>query len=360
MISKKVIVFISLFISLNSCSNNIQSYQEVEKYQSQNISPSLNTFNHNQPILSLASNLSIKPIKTFSDSSEISTEAKNYIDIIIQHMETGFIRKNEIDWSFLKDEVYKSIKGAKTTNDTYIGVVKAINILNEKHTVFYTPDGQFLGISKLRSNFSPVKNMTQIPENFGYLKKPGFSGNKEQSKAFANDIRNSIISQDKKPLNGWVIDLRENGGGNMWPMLIGLYPILGQENQGYFKDSNNNIEPWNKIIEVFNKDFNLKKYTLKNNNPKIAVLFDETVASSGEATAIAFAGRRNTKSFGQPTAGYATANNTLPLSDGAKLILTSAYMLDRTKKIYSENVIPDIIVQNNSDTLKVAIEWLQM
>jgi hypothetical protein len=47
-------------------------------------------------------------------------------------------------------------------------------------------------------------------------------------------------------------------------------------------------------------------------------------ASSGEAIVVAFRGRPQTRSFGEPTDGVPTANDTFPLSDGALLVLTVA------------------------------------
>ena len=34
---------------------------------------------------------------------------------------------------------------------------------------------------------------------------------------------------------GWIVDLRQDGGGNMWPMLAGLQPFLGTGVLGYFQ-----------------------------------------------------------------------------------------------------------------------------
>src|SRR5437899_12878929 len=48
-----------------------------------------------------------------------------------------------------------------------------------------------------------------------------------------------------------------------------------------------------------------------------AVLTDESTASVGEAVAVAFIGRSNTRSFGQPTAGVPTGNVVYHLADGA-------------------------------------------
>jgi len=38
----------------------------------------------------------------------------------------------------------------------------------------------------------------------------------------------SCASADRDDLIGWIVDLRGNGGGNMWPMLAGVGPVLGE------------------------------------------------------------------------------------------------------------------------------------
>ena len=44
-------------------------------------------------------------------------------------------------------------------------------------------------------------------------------------------------------------------------------------------------------------------YVLRRQQPRVAVLSNVGIASSGEATLIAFRQRANTRSFGQPTCG---------------------------------------------------------
>ena len=48
-------------------------------------------------------------------------------------------------------------------------------------------------------------------------------------------------------------------------------------------------------------------YRLRRDRPRVAVLTDGGVASSGEATVIAFRGRPDSRSFGAPTCGVSTA-----------------------------------------------------
>ena len=49
-------------------------------------------------------------------------------------------------------------------------------------------------------------------------------------------IQDQIKIMDHPYNIGWIVDLRGNGGGNMWPMLAGIGPILGEGIAGYFID----------------------------------------------------------------------------------------------------------------------------
>jgi hypothetical protein len=63
------------------------------------------------------------------------------------------------------------------------------------------------------------------------------------------------------------------------------------------------------------------------------------------AVAVAFRGRPNTRSFGKPTQGKSTANQGVPLKDGATLVVTVATFQDRRGNVYGGPIIPDEIIE---------------
>jgi len=170
---------------------------------------------------------------------------------------------------------------------------------------------------------------------------------------------------------GWVVDLRGNLGGNMWPMVAGVGPIVGEGVLGYFVDPDSVVKTWTYESGSSRLDGAVATqasdpYDLLASDPPVAVLTDGHTASSGEATTIAFRGRPLAKSFGQPTWGVSTANRGFPLSDGAALILTVSTMADRLGVLYGNEVNPDQIVPvlktgdpATDQPLAEAITWLQ-
>jgi C-terminal processing protease CtpA/Prc len=145
-------------------------------------------------------------------------------------------------------------------------------------------------------------------------------------------------------------------------MLAGVGPVLGDGIAGYFIDADEVENSWgyqngasllNENPETQLDDF----YTLSSQNPKVAVLLDDGVASSGEVIAISFIGRENTRSFGSPTCGISTSNARFTLSDGAVLNLTTAFLADRNKNKFGIPVEPDEDVADE-DLIQSAIDWV--
>jgi peptidase, S41 family len=88
----------------------------------------------------------------------------------------------------------------------------------------------------------------------------------------------------------------------------------------------------------------------------VAILTSNVTASSGEATLLSFRGLENTRTFGQPSAGYASGNLIIDMPDGAGLMVTTANDVARTGEEFSEDPIaPDVSTDRPE---QAATEWL--
>lgn len=179
----------------------------------------------------------------------------------------------------------------------------------------------------------------------GYLAVPQFEGNQRLTLKFANAIQDRIRSLDVPGLKGWIVDLRLNQGGNMWPMLAGLGPLLDHGDLGSFESGSESVK-WSckdgKAMAGSETVVTIKPYRLKHSGLPIAVLTGGMTASSGEAIAISFVGMPNATLIGSPTQGLTTANNFETLSDGAIINLCEAVDADRTGKKYGVPIEPNI------------------
>jgi carboxyl-terminal processing protease len=168
----------------------------------------------------------------------------------------------------------------------------------------------------------------------------------QAGKQYALLAQETIRRTDQTAMCGWIVDLRNNLGGTVWPMLIGVGPILGEGVVGSFVLADGSKQQWiyrngqafldQKIQLAIGSAYHLKRLL-----PPVAVLTNGSTGSSGEAITVAFRGRPHTRSFGVPTIGVPTANYGYALSDGAVLELTTAFDADRTGRTYDSPIPPD-------------------
>jgi carboxyl-terminal processing protease len=304
------------------------------------------------------------PATPASPSGTPSAAVTTYLNSIIDLARAHSINRQTIDWTAYRNAVFAEAGGAQTIAELTPAIRVAITLLRDGHSSYRSASGATIFVS-LRSCSAPAPVALSPPSNIGWVAVGGFSGTIEQANAFARQIQDTIASRDRDDLIGWIVDLRSNGGGNMWPMIAGLGPILGEGPLGYFLAPTGAETLWeyrngSSISGGFAVTTVNPPYTLKRPAPRVAVLSDNRIASSGEATLIAFLRRPNTRSFGQATCGLSTANATHPLSDGATLTLTTSLMADRAKTPFGDSIPPDELIDDPTRTIQRATEWLQV
>jgi C-terminal processing protease CtpA/Prc len=101
-------------------------------------------------------------------------------------------------------------------------------------------------------------------------------------------------------------------------------------------------------------------YAVRGQHLPVAVLTSEQTASSGEAVAIAFRGRPNARSFGEPTRGLTSANESFELGDQATIHLTVALFADRTGAAYNGPIAPNVTVAGGAAQVQAtAAAWIE-
>lgn len=284
------------------------------------------------------------------------------INEISGHIKRYSLVKPFFDWKGFGDEI-ASVDASKYHPDSlmipYILLLrKYLTKGGDNHSFYFGPKAS-AGFKTTNSNLQ-MPTVKLIEGNIALINVPGIiSFNKGDVERFADTLRRQIAAFDKTGnIKGWIVDLRHNSGGTMWPMLAGLNPLMNDGIVGYFIDPHNKLTPWElsskKQSGVGKLDI---EYKCTDKNKKIAVLIDSLTGSSGEMTAIAFLGLPNVKTFGQPSYGATTANATIPLSNGGILLLATKYAADRNKLIYKGKITPDVLTKN-SETIAAAQEWI--
>lgn len=292
--------------------------------------------------------------------------ATDYINDLLNIMQANSINRDRISWPDFRAQVVQRASGAQTVADLSPAIVLALGLLGDHHSFYQAPGGGGLGNPGGPRCAAAPASLPALPADIGYVRIPAFSSSAAGAdRAFADAVQDQIRSRDAANLAGWIVDVRGNGGGNMWPMIAGVGPVLGDGVAGYFVPPSGPAMEWSlrsgaalsaggEIVRT------TTAYSLRGGGlPRVAVLTDNLVASSGEAVVVSFRGRPNTRSFGSATCGLSTANSGFRLSDGATLQLTTASMADRTRVNYGVPIAPDEGVGGDAEVVLRAIDWLR-
>ena len=310
-----------------------------------------------------ACSLTVEPAGTLV-APGMSPMARRYVDEFLGLLQAHAIHRQTIDWAALRAKAERLAPLAQTIVDTHPIIQDAMIGLRDGHSTFRASNGRFFYYPLRTCVRSNAGVPTALPASVGYVRVGTFAGGGPAGVAFADSIQAIIRAADRDGLSGWIVDLRGNGGGNMWPMLAALSPILGDELLGHFVDPAGVVTAWDvsggaaRLAGVV-QQVATSPYRLKRERPRVAVLTDNAVASSGEAVAIAFRARADTRTFGLATCGQSTANASFVLSDGSLLNLTVATMADRTRRAYGDQLPPDEPVADPDEMVRRAVAWLQ-
>jgi len=299
---------------------------------------------------------------------KISKENKEFVKEISKIVKENSLFSDSLNWKQIPEEL-KTLQFSNNDSLDHNLVlnyfIKKLRNVGDKHSLFLT-QGNINSIT--RKNSEPeLPESKYLESGIGYIKVPScMTFNKTKDKDFANSIRSQIRKLDiENEIIGWVVDLRNNGGGNIWPMVAGLNALMNDGTVGYtVRNGKKKQKEWKTENGKINYSKELiNTYKIKNINTKIAVLINSKTSSSGEMAAITFIGLPNVKLFGQPSAGFTTANSTFYLSDGTLLFLSTNFVADRTFKKYPDRIIPDEIINiqsgiSDDETLENSKKWI--
>ena len=295
-------------------------------------------------------------------SGTLSPAARTYLTELVAVMQEHSINRGKIDWNAFRTSVMTAAGAAQSVEQTFPAIRTALEMLGDGHSFYRPVTGT--SITAARACVAPNADTPALPPTVGYVRVGAFSGSAAEATAFANAVQGAIASADRDGLAGWIVDLRGNGGGNMWPMLAGVGPVLGAGRAGYFIDALGAATAWEYpgrrvLAQRGAAPERRPPYRLRRESPRVAVLIDGATGSSGEAITIAFQRRPDTRTFGTATCGRSTANQQYMMSDGALLFLTVAVMADRTRAPYGAQIAPDEPVTDPRDAEQRAVAWLQ-
>jgi len=305
-------------------------------------------------------------------------KANHLLDEAFSFMQRNYYRKNTVAWDTMIATAKKRLNSSGNCNDTYDIISGCFRDLNETHSFIMPP----LKAAIYNNDTANLQHKTSVSQLVGdikaelldngvaYLTVPWVSTTDTAlCTAIADSLQQLIAAMDAGATNGWIVDLRKNTGGNCWPMLAGIGPLLGEGICGYFVSAREKIAISYKDGAASQGKYvrcrvSTNGYKMKNNKRPIIVLTGRRTVSSGEIVALAFKGKSQVYLYGEPTAGYTTANATYTLSDNSMLVLTVCMEADRNGKICEGRIMPDEMIASagasaNQDAARAAaVMWL--
>lgn len=293
---------------------------------------------------------------------------------------------NEVNWDSLETELDPVVQKIQDLNDLKIPLTQIINELKDHHGRFlyqfqpwaYMTDSHSRqkdkrpnDMAKWRAvNYENGGHQTEmLAEEIGYIKVVGV-GPQEDIEAVAAQIRNGIANLAEQGAQKWVLDLRYNGGGNMFPMLEGLAPLLGEGAIGGAKMGSGERVAW----QIQNGHFcrggqcpiDLPPNPEISSDSEVAVLLSRYTVSSGEVVATCFKGRKNTLFIGEASGGYVTETNWAPIGENLVMSIAVSRYMDRWGNVYYENIPVDEEVEfeivddfEKDEGIQAALRWLK-
>lgn len=300
-----------------------------------------------------------------------SAAATAYLESALSWIGDHHYRIHEVGWPALAARARREIAGAQTPRDTWWAIRALLGTLGDHHSLLMEPrprpSGEHGGEGEVAT--VPMPTARLISGRFGWIALPGLNTfgptGAGDGVRYVATARAALTRLDAQPLCGWIVDLRSNWGGNMWPMLNSISPLLGHPPYGAFVGPGGVARGrWvRSAIGVSVEGATVSErhpiyapFQLRQAGAPLAVLTSNDTESSGEAVAIAIAGRPASRRFGVPTGGYTTANVTTTLSDGAVLAVAAGWERDRLGRDYRDRVAPD---DATPQPLAAAQRWLR-
>ena len=182
--------------------------------------------------------------------------------------------------------------------------------------------------------------------DIGYLKIVGIAPNVD-IESESRKIREALKELAGKNIRKWIVDLRYNGGGNMYPMMQGIGPLLGDGMVGKLINmQQDTLFSW--YIRNGNFQYDVPDVVTLPNEPvfkslqPVAVLTSRWTVSSGELVATAFKGRALTKFFGEATGSFASNTGWEIIKNEVILTISTGIFCDRNGISYPINIPVDV------------------
>ncbi|WP_435079525.1 S41 family peptidase [Clavibacter michiganensis] len=288
---------------------------------------------------------------------DVPPSPQRYADMAVDLMVDG-LKADPARVAEVRAEVDAQAARARTYAGTYPALSGAAKELGGEHSSLLGPAdaAALFGDSPPVSAAAEPRPTVTTADGITTIVVPAIVGGDEASRQrYVDAGAQALVAAVPATTRGWVVDLRGNHGGDIWPMLAAVSPLLDEGQVMSFDDADGSV-PVTVAGGAVAQGGDVMATSDAGRVPAglpIAVVADGMTVSSGEAVAIAFVEQAGVRSFGQPTYGFSTGNEPRTLPDGAIVNLTVTVDADRTGRRYGGPVVPDVVVDDAGVTAAV-------
>ena len=269
-----------------------------------------------------------------------------YVRHCVKLLDRDGLYADSPEWEAKKKEVLASAKSFTTMDEAHECVQDAGYVAGGKHTFLQAPVKDTTTYPEL------TPEVKMLEDGILHIVLPAHSGVKVSDSLYVHTVFDCL--QEHLDAKGVIVDLRENTGGNMYPMITAVSPLLPDGVILKFKSRDKTMPiTLEYVVRSYVSPDSIGK--IPSSTP-VAILTNAHTGSSGEATLLCFRGLDNVKTFGTPTAGYASSNITHILADGYLLAITRSCDVARTGEVFCNDPIdPDVLTET---PVEEAVLWI--
>jgi carboxyl-terminal processing protease len=317
------------------------------------------------------------------DPAEIEQYIAHALDLVAEH---GLYR-DRVNWNEVRDLARRTAGTATRYADTHRLLYRVLKEAGGPHSYLKLPyqyprpaasaadaaDAAEASASvpaqaslAPRAKPEPALPDGELLDRVAVIRVPALSRDKGFARRYATEGNAAVRRLAAAAPRGWVVDLRDNTGGDMWPMLAAIGALLVPGVLGYFVEPDGRRQEWRyrrrfsvrhqRHVELDGRPMIRMPGPRRGRRQPLAVLTSDRTASAGEAVLVAVRSQRAVRSFGAPTAGLTSANKVFTLSDGTRLVITHAFYGDAAGQLVDGPVIPD---QAADDAMAAARAWIE-
>lgn len=208
-----------------------------------------------------------------------------------------------------------------------------------------------------------------LPDDIGYVELPTLPAAPLSTAArnYARRGESVVGSLQQRGASAWIVDLRLNAGGDIYPMLLAIDSFLNDGPVIGLRDRAGSTA-WIRYHHgvLYDRGHRVETAPIAESRAlatePVAMLTGQSTSSSAEGIVVAFRNRPETRTFGQPSAGLATSAGTVTLPDGCLLRMSVARDVDPSGHVYRGPIRPDTTVSTTQPgvdtTIHAAERWI--